>query len=1212
MQPAGPESILNRWREAGEWWAFAPQREITRSLDAKGVWRETIREVETLAPTEVIGQTDYVENHREDYALRVRKIRDEKCAAACGKLPRQYYEEQARERRVETRPDRRVMPSSAPVLTTGYVAVHALSGYAFGRSSILAEELAAHAAAKGASAVAIADPFSLVGAVEHVRSCRRHGVKPLVAASIELPEGGEIVLIAPSKRGYRNLSQLITACHLGQPRGFPLTTWNLLHQYSGDLICLTGGDLGPINRRLMSRRTTAAADILDRLVACFGGHSVYVEMERSWLPWEASVNAQLADLAESRGLPCVAGGVITHGERTDFPGQDILVCAHSLAMVDEVTGRKPLRHEDQPPTPPLPRRSLNAERFFPHARDVLTRFADHPEWIANGFRLAERCDDDVLPGRTRLPALYPDDSAALRELVDVRARETYGSLSAPLRHRLEYEVDRICRLGFATHFLVASDFCEFARREEIQLSGRGSVVDSVVAYVLGMSRIDAMKHRLHFDRFLPEDGAKRPDIDIDFEAHRRDDIRNYLIQKYGVERVGQVCAIGAYCTRGIIREVGKAMGLPPEAITFLAKRIHGGVPPDQMIQALQKKPELRGSNIPVSRYRWIFRLAKQLMDVPRDIRCHSSGVVISDAPLAETVPVMWSASMCHPDDEAPSETEALRLIQWDKRSAKYYFDKFDILCLRGQDVLSGTEKRVRQVDATFRATSVPNDDPETYRAFRSGELIGIPQSASPAMRQAHIRLQTENLDDASLVQAGIRPGVGGAVKINELIARRRGKPYEFLHEDFQKILGNTYGIIVFQEQVDQLLQTFGGYSSGEAEDIRDAIHKRRREDFGQRIRDELIRRVLDRGYGMQAAEQVFDYVAGFKGYGFAQGHALAFAEISIRSVYCQQNYPAEYFSALLSAQPAGYYGPCTIANEARTRGVAVLHPDVNRGRTEFTVESIQSAMNPKVILPNAAIRVGLSQIQGLSQDTQARIVASPVRGVIDPRGGEIRFRSLFHFAEVIRPNRDELEKMILCGAFDSLHPNRRAMLWAIPDAMALAHRAPSAQAELPFDTPDPRLPNEVEDFSGEEKSVFEREILGLDVHHHLMAYERERVASRGGITTATARQLEAGRTAVVVGNPIRLRFPPTASGKRVVFFDLEDETGLLNVTCFDNTYQRDGHAIVCSPYVTILGEAQNRDGHIAFLAERVFPYRPTLLQGQRRTLPIPVADFLVG
>lgn len=504
----------------------------------------------------------------------------------------------------------------------------------------------------------------------------------------------------------------------------------------------------------------------------------------------------------------------------------------------------------------------------------------------------------------------------------------------------------------------------------------------------------------------------------------------------------------------------------------------------------------------------------------------------------------------------------------------------------------------RIIEQQLIVEEIPLDDPETYRAMRSGELIGIPQSASPAMRQAHIRLRTDNLHDASLVQAGIRPGVGGAVKINELIARRRGDvSYSFTHPKLEEILGITYGIIVFQEQVDQLLQTFAGCTSGEAEDIREAIHERRREGYAASIEQQIIERIVANGYGTELAKEVYDYVAGFQGYGFAQGHALAFAEISIRSIYCQQNFPAEYFAALLSAQPAGYYGPCTLVNEARTRGVAILPPDVNRSGFKFTVEDVQSD-DPTVVFPSGGIRIGLMQIAGISHALRDRIV-----------GKTRAYRSFYDFVAQALPELDELECLILSGALDSLCPNRRALLWAIPEALSYA--AASTQSKdgcLDLQEPEPEIDLSIRDFDETEKALHERRLLDLDIERHLMIYERARVQERGGITGREAKQLAHGEKAFVVGNPIRLRFPPTKSGKRVVFFDLEDETGLLNVTCFDDVYQKDGHAIICSPYVTVRGEAQDRDGHTAFLAHRIFPYKSSLDNGHE--LPITTGDFL--
>ncbi len=1184
MQLDGCE-ILAQWREIGEWWNGEPYTEYIRYLDQQGIRREEKRDLGELCFPSTSGLPDETD-HREEWSLRIKKKRDEKMALARLSYGAAVEPDHARVKACVDYP---------------YVPLHLVSGYAFGRGTMLPEEIASFCAMVGAPAAALVDPHSLVGAWEFTKACRQAGIKALIGTTIELAEGGEIVLIARSKAGYESLSQLITSCHLDEPRLAPVGNWERVRRFSRGLLCLTGGDGSPVNNALARGDYRTAEATLDRLVDLFGSSGVFAEIERSYLPWERPVNRKLADLAQAKGVRCVAGGMITHARPDHVAVQDMLVCIDTLCQVDEVIGRKPQRNS-------RPVRPLNAERYLRTAREMSLLYADQPDWLANTLASAELCDDDIMPARTQLPPLYSHPHHALHEITWAGAALRYTSLPPRLKKRIGYELERIQRLGFSGHFLTMWDACRWAESQDILFSGRGSVVDSVVSYCLGFSRIDAYQHHLHFDRFLPEDGSKRPDIDIDFEAHRRNDVRGYLTQKYGEDRVATVAAVGAFCTRGIIREVGKAFGIPNEILGFLAKRIHGGVSADRLEAALESRPELRGSAIPKERFKWILALAERMMDIPRNIRSHSSGVVISSRPLCETVPVMWSG--------AENEGAYIRIIQWDKRSAKHCFDKFDILCLRGQDVLQGTQERIRLQNADFSVERVPLDDPETYAAMRSGELIGIPQSASPAMRQAHQRLRTQDLHDASLVQAGIRPGVGGAVKLNEMIARKRGKPFTFAHPDLEAILGITFGIVVFQEQIDQLLQKFGGYSSGEAEDLRDNIHKKRRETFAQEIKDEVRLRIMSQGYDVSTADEVIELVMGFKGYGFAQGHALAFAEISIRSIYCQQNFPAEYFASILDAQPAGYYGPCTLVNEARSRGVKILPVDINRSEQKFTVESVLARREPELWVPNAAIRVGFQQVAGVDEEVKTRIVeASELTIKEEPPAEEHnaaggialmvremagtstrqRFRSFFDFVARIRPNRDDLERLILCGSFDSLHSNRRQLLWAIPSALEYSAMV-NPVGGLPLEYPEPELNDTVDDFSREEKALYERLILDLDVDYHLMAFERERIAAKGGITTAEARRLPNRHKAIVVGNPIRMRFPPTPSGKRVVFFDLEDETGLLNVTCFDAVYQRDGHAIVCSPYVTIIGQAQHRDEHVAFLASRVFPYKPQLVK----------------
>jgi error-prone DNA polymerase len=1189
----GDRSLLAYWKEAGEWWAGKPQREVTRFIDEKGIRREVVSESRKTDWGPVSSLNPPIESAKDQSNSwsdqdRV-KIRKEKHNWFVG-FPSE---------------DAKPLPVYATKTENAIACLHTLSGYAFGRSTMFAGEIPRDAGAKGYSAALLADPFSLVGAAEFNKTAIQVGVKPLIGASFEMEDGGELVLVAKNRTGYRSLSRLITGCHLDEPRLFPLCRWERLKTHSEGLLCLTGGDDGPLNRLVSRGDFKQAHAVLDRLIGLFGRDNLFIEIERSDLPWQISVNRRLLELADESGVLPVAGGPITHERREHFPAQDMLVCIDSLCLIEEIEGRKPRRDPTQPEATSLPRRALNGERFLKDASELWQQFPDRPDLVLNTGRIAEMCEKDVLPTRAKLPVFCPCEEEVLREVTLKGMIQRHTRVTKDLEKRIDRELKRIIRLGFAAHFLTAWDMCEWASSQGILLSGRGSVVDSAVAYCLGISRIDAYEHDLFFDRFLPDDGSKRPDIDIDFEARRRDNVRNYLAQKYGEAHVATVAAVGTYGTRGIIREVGKVMSIPQESLDYLTKRIHGSVSPERLEYEIEAKPELRNSNIPKERFHWVFQLAEQLMEIPRNMRAHSSGVVISREPLCDIVPVQHSG------------IDSVPIIQWDKQSAKRCFDKFDVLCLRGNDVLSDTQRRVRQNEPSFDAQNLPAvHDPEVYRTMRAGQLIGIPQSASPAMRQAHIRVRTENLKDAGIVQAAIRPGVGGAVKLNEFVARRRGKPYTFSHPLLEKILERTYGIVVFQEQIDMLLQEFGKYSSDDAELIREAIYKQRRESFVEKNKEKVITQIQKHGHSYEVALEVYNLVAAFKGYGFAEGHALAFAEISIRSIWCQQRFPAPYFAALLDAQPAGYYGPCTIANEARSRGVKVLPPDVNKSSLNFGVEDYQATDDPKLVMPAGAIRVALNQISGVSQKTLEKIVSERHSDelTLEPGAALPRpYASFFDFVARVRPDRHELERLILCGALDCFEPNRRTLLWAIPRALEHAGLVEAVRDCLPLDLFEPFLPEEIEPFGEVDQAIYERSILGLDIEKHLMAFERERVRAKGGITAVEAGQMPHGTKSFVVGNPIRLRFPPTSSGKRVMFFDLEDESGLLNVTCFDDVYQKYGHAVICNPYITLFGESQVRDGHTAFLAQRILPFKPTIQRQARPdiSLPIVIGDFLM-
>jgi error-prone DNA polymerase len=1103
--------ILARWRERGKWWDNESEKDFIRYLDDAGSIREEERcLIYTYPGKRLPKKVAELPAYTIDYMLRPKRASIS-------------FPETAKEERV--------------------VHLHCLSAYSFGRSAIKAEDIPVLARLNRMPAVALTDYFSLTGVVDFCRTAKTLGVKPIIGATLEIDAGGQIVLLAKNHDGYRNLSRLITHCHLHHERLFPLFELESYREQTDGIVCLTGGHNGPINRLLIHKDMASAKRLLNKLRERF---ETYVEIEQTFQPWEIAVNRSLIELAKSCDITAVAGGPITHAARDEFEAQDAMICVETLCTVEEVMGRKPRRSE-------WPERSINSERYFRSPEEARDLF--DPALLEASYDLSQEFIDDPLPPRPNFPAFCNKPETLLRETVIKNAQKLYPHITVEHKYRINGELDRVCELGYASHFLAIWEACRWAKSEGISYSARGSAVDSAIAYCLELTRIDAIKHNLHFDRFLPDDGSKKPDIDVDFEAARRDDVRNFLGRRYGKENVATVAAIATYQGRGIVRMVGKALMIPEETLGYLAKRLHGSIGGRRLEEGIKQRPELRDSGIPIERFNLLFKLAETIDGLPRHIGAHSSGVVITDTPICETVPVMESGR------------EGVQIIQWDKYSAKHFFNKLDILCLRGHDVISHATDELNKSHKEFAVDEVPMEDPGIFDYFKRGDLVGIPQGASPAMRQAHIRLRTENIHDVSLVQAGIRPGVGGAVKINELIRRRRsGDKRHFSHPLFEAILGLSYGIIVFQEQVDQLLQAFCGYSPGEAEDIREGIHKQRAESWGDDVKSAIVRRCIERGFSETVAAEVLELVSGFKGYGFAQGHALAFADLSIRCVYCQQQYPAEYFAALLSSQPAGYYGPGTIANEARNKGVRILPIDVNASENFFCVRQ-------------DAIRVGLMQQFGLSKPTRDRILSA-----------RRPFSSICDFCRRTSPNADELENLILSGALDSLHSNRRELLWAIPQTLEYMHAAGTGGL---CSTPEPKVFEGIQDFSAYEKAVLERSMLGLDIEKHLMAYERGRIRAKSGLTCAQAREeLHDGQPALVVGHAMRLRFPPTASGRRIVFFDLEDETGMLNVTVFDETYQRDGHAIICSPFVTLRGIAQERDGHMAFLAQRVFPYTP--------------------
>ena len=1079
-----------------------------------------------------------------------------------------------------------------------FVHLHVHSPFSFLDGACSIEDLVEAAASFDMPALAITDHNNLSAAVRFHRAATAAGIKPIIGAEvthcpsacddfdIEEGNGGDrnprptgryhLILLAQNPRGYANLCRILTHAHLSQPRLEPATSLDILRRHGDRIIALSGCMRGEIPSLILRRRFAEAEQAARRYRDIFGPDRFFIELQQLLLPGEKDLNARLAELAARLGLGLVATNNIHHRRPADFPIHDVLTCARTLTRLDDVH----------------PERRLNAQAYFRSAQEMDEFFREYPQALENAGQVAAMCEPALHPGNYRFPTYpVPESETAydmLKRLTAEGARRRYGKIEGEVARRMRHELSVIRALGFQDYFLAVWDLARFARRKGIRYAGRGSAADSMVAYCLDLTSVDPIARGLLFERFMSLERAAPPDIDLDFQAERRDDVTNYVISKYGQEHVGAVATYNTFRARSAVRDLGKAMGFPMEDLDYLSSRLPY-LPADAIDDAFDHVPELRDSDVPRERYRTLMEICKAVAAFPRHLSTHLGGIVITGQPIMDLSPLQMAAKgipVMHFDKD---DVEDLGLI------------KLDLLCLR---MLSAVEDSVRSIQTNepgFDYDAIPHDDKEAYRIIAATDSVGVFQLESSAQRALHARLQPSTFEDLVASVAIIRPGPILANMIDPFLERRAGRePVTYLHPALERILSKTYGVVLFQEQVIEIATEIAGFTPGEADKLRRAMtHHRSWEDM-ERIGEHFVQRAREHGVAEEVAREIFSYIHAYAGYGFCEAHAAAFADTAYKTAYLKAHYPAAFYAALLSNQPMGFWPPNTLIWEAKRKGIRILGPDVNLSEAKFTVE-------------DRAIRVGLIQIRGIGETS--------LKAILDARKAG-PFRSLEDFCRRAKAvDRDLIRDMILCGAFDSLCPNRRQALWELDAALAQApeeggpprldldYRAgiPEAVSQLggngsgwnPTPTihahgrrgrppgrpaisgcgiasPMPADARSVADFSPREKWHHEFDILGIAMQQHPMALIRERLRREGVITAAQAAKSPSGRRAKVAGVIIRPHRPPTKSGRTVVFFTLEDETGMLDVTVFESVYQRCGKAIFTQPIVTVAGRLDRR------------------------------------
>jgi len=1029
------------------------------------------------------------------------------------------------------------------------VHLHVHSAFSFLDGCHYPEELAERAAELGYPALALTDHDNVSGMIRFVRACRSAGIRPVIGAELtvmgereEAPGQAErfhLTMLAATREGYANICRLITLGYEHGGRRTPAVPRRLLPEHSGGIIALSGCRRGEVPRRMLQGRFEEARDAARWHREVFAD-GYFIEMQRLHLPGEQRLLGMLAALGRELGIGLAATGNVHHLRRADLPTHDILTCVRTLTTVDR----------------PHPERPLNAERYLAGPEEMRRRFAAWPEALERTEAIAAHCDDDVLDlSRPRMPrpaVVEGDAGECLRRLVFQGARRRYGTVTEKVRSRLEHELAIIAALGCEAYFLTLWDIVREARSRGIRTSGRGSVVDSAVGHCLGISDIDPIGANLPFERFMSLERSQLPDIDVDFPREERDELVRWVQERYGQEHVAGVCTFPTFRARSALREIGKAMGLPEEEISLLARRLRGAEA-DRIEEAMRAQPQAVHQKTPAKRYTHLFRMCARVAGLPRMISTHLAGIVITDIPVLSYTPLQ------------PTAKGVVRVAHFDKDDIDAIGPKIDLLSLP----ILGAVEQARDV---CPYESIPDNDEATFRTIRSGQAIGAFELQSPAQRALHTRVQTASKKDIIDSIALIRPGPGMGGMTENYIRRRLGlEPVSYIHPSLEEPLRHTYGIIIFQEQVIEVACAAAKFTPGEADILRKMItHARSRESM-EKLRAGFMEKALANGLSADQAEKVFRCIAGFAGYGFAEGHARAFGEIAYRSSYLLRHHPAHYFAGLLNNQPMGFYPPNTLATQARTRGVRILPVDIN-----------------------------LSEVRTTSTDDSIRLGFHLVKGVSDNLKKVIQncapFADIRDFCRRCRPSVRELESLILAGAFDGLHPNRRALLWqAEMAARDAARKDGSVQGRLMDFWPDPP---DIPDFSESQLLSLEFGATGITAACHLVSLLRPRLDALRLLTTGDLTWMPGGQKVRVGGLTVGPHTPPTRSGKRVLFFCLEDEFGLVDVTCFEEVFRASGYLAFSEPLLMVEGTLQRRGLGHSILADRVRPLPGFLSSGR--------------
>ncbi|MBD3250745.1 MAG: DNA polymerase III subunit alpha [Candidatus Pacebacteria bacterium] len=1074
-----------------------------------------------------------------------------------------------------------------------FVHLHLHSEYSMLDGLVKIPELVQKVKSHGQNAVALTDHGNMYGAIEFYNTCIKNGVKPIVGVELYLAKdslhhkqsrAGEdqthITLLAMSHQGYQNLMELVSIAHFEGFSYKPRIDEKTLFKHNDDLIMLTGCMSSLTSRLVLAEKHEQALNKLKKYKTVFGDR-LYVELQiHPTIKETQKLNQGLVELARQLELPLVATNDVHYLEANEAEAQDALLAIGTRKLLSE---KNRLSMIDSP------------SFYFKSPEEMANLFADYPEAIENTVKIAQRCNLEIPTGDLIFPNFpLPEgetDSSYLRKQARQGLIKRYGQITPEIQERMDYELKIIHDKGYDTYFLITQDFVKWAKDNGIGVGpGRGSAAGSVVSYGLDITTIDPFAHGLPFERFLNPKRPTPPDIDIDFADDRREEVIQYTARKYGQDKVGHVITFGKMEARVAIRDIGRVLGMPYEDPDKIAKLIPND-PNNKMTiaQALKNIPELQ-QYYQQPKFKKLLDLAQKVEGTVRHSSVHAAAVIIADKPLPKYTPVQ--------KDTRSGDT----VTQYDMYSLDCNIDddaigliKFDFLGLRNLSTIQAAVRLIKQTTGKeVKLDQLKLDDKNTYQQIASGETTGIFQLESAGMRRVARNLKPNQFSDITAMLALYRPGPMDLIP-RFIEGKHDPDSIVYPHPSLKPILEETYGIMVYQEQILQIANVMAGYSLGEADILRRAIGKKKKKLLDKN-RQRFIKQAVEKGYEAQTAEKVWGFIEAFANYGFNKSHAASYGMISYQTAYLKAHYPVQYMAALMSVESSSSSATrdekvATAIEASKGMGIKVLPPDINKSGDDFTIEDHPDSLN------GLAIRFSLTGIKNVG--------TAAIENILETRqelGEFVSFTQFIHHTEGRKVNKTTIESLVKVGAMDQFG-SRSSMLENLEKIRQTASAFESeidGQDNLFADVADEAtlikdsFP-QIKEYPRKELLSFEKELLGLYLTDHPLADQLTAVAKRAnkqvGEIDLNIHQNQEFLLGGVISDIKHVRTRKT--NKEMCFGTLEDQSGKGRFVVFPRTYDEYKDFLDRDKVVLMKVKVDQREGELNLIVQKVSIPKPS-------------------